>query len=151
MLPFGHSDFFPGGVQCARFWLPFLLGYDPPEFFVLMQLCIDSAEAESKADGSLAKAENRLGKYPCSWRSGRPLAAELQKEIRAELSGFATLPLESRRTLVRFAVGMFWRGVVAAQTERQRGRRADRRIALGLNPTTAFRRAVLETLEAVGK
>src|SRR5882672_7888601 len=41
----GHSTFF-STVHCDRFWLPFLLGYDPAEHKLVVEMCSQLCELD---------------------------------------------------------------------------------------------------------
>jgi pimeloyl-ACP methyl ester carboxylesterase len=143
-LPFEHSSYFIGGLQCEDFWLPFLLGYDPAEFRLLMDLCSEIAERDSLGHHEARDEEEaQLLKYEWKWLQGGTLEERGLRVIRRKHAhipdSLVPLLLAPR---VLHAVGLFWRQVALAQAERTKGRYSKSWAVTGMDPMWVFVQAL---------
>jgi pimeloyl-ACP methyl ester carboxylesterase len=89
----GHSDSFLGGAHAARFWLPFLWGFDAAEFGELLDCC--ESASELLANGHLQKlkvVEDELEDSEWKWAGGKLVDYMGDTLWRTILSWVAVIP-----------------------------------------------------------
>jgi pimeloyl-ACP methyl ester carboxylesterase len=144
-LPYEHSTFFNGGLQCECYWLPFLLGYDPVEYRLLMDMCAELDELDKLGNGE-ARDELETQLYHTEWKflMGDTLEEATLKLVRHHQPHIGDGLLWMLTPYTLHAIGLFWRQVAAAQNERKNGNEKQPWIVTGLDPFWVLSQAVEE-------
>lgn len=118
-LPFEHSDYFEGGLQCEEYWLPFLLGYDPVEYRLLADMCCELESCENLGmDEARDEIEAQLRALEWSWLQGATLEQAILKRVK-KIHPHITHDLAYLvRPYVLHSLGLFWRAIAKAKAER---------------------------------
>ena len=132
---FNHSDPFVGDGHASKFWIPYLWGYQPKEYWDLIELCRNAAAAAGLSlRRQLAIIENEIGDHYCHWVK-KTLRDYLREciEGRIDSDDYAGENLDN---LVRRAIGLIWRSIEDAEKHGASNQ------PLAMNPHIGISRAV---------
>jgi hypothetical protein len=141
----GHSDSFLGGAHAARFWLPFLWGFNPQEYGDLLDCC--EAAAYSFENGNLHDlqiAEEELLSRPWEWAHGDLLPDYLTNIVKNHKKLGSRQPDE----IVGRVEVLFWQTMERGRQAAVSGESAEQRWIAFLRPERAASEAIDQIISA---
>ena len=137
----GHSDSFLGAAHAARFWLPFLWGFDAVEYGELLDCCESASDLLQNGHlPELKVVEDELLNSDWEW-AGRKLVDYMQDVVKNHPKLAGRDPLE----IVGRAARLFWQTVERGREAAESGKQSDERWITFLRPE----RAAIEAIEQV--
>ena len=140
----GHSDSFLGGAHAARFWLPFLWGFDPKEYGDLLDCCESAADAfENHNQNALQVAEDELLHTEWKWGNGE-LFDYMKSIVKTDKNLGNRDPVE----IIGRANRLFWQIIERGRRAAISGKRSDERWKVFLRPEQAASEAIKQVISA---
>ena len=141
----GHSDSFLGGAHTARFWLPFLWGFDPKEYGDLLDCCESAAYSfENGNQHDLQIAEEELLRTDWEWTHGRLLPDYLNDLVKKHKKLGSRQPDE----IIGRVVVLFWQTIERGRQAAVSGKPSEERWITFLRPERAASEAIEQVVSA---
>lgn len=137
----GHSDSFLGAAHAARFWLPFLWGFDAAEYGDLLDCCESAYDLFENAHlQELRVVEDELLNSDWKW-ARRKLVDYMQDIVENHKKLAGRNPIE----IVGRAARLFWQTMERGRQAAESGKPEDERWIIFLRPE----QAAIEAIEQV--